>query len=173
MKGGENMKKILGISILSVFALSLFAMPALVSAATCAQQCDQIYGAGSTAAIACQTGCTNQGTACYTTCQTTYPTGGPTLDACKKGCFLTAAPITASTDIEALVTAVARWISIVVSVIAVIFIILGGVSYITAGGDAEKATGARQKVVYGLIGLAIAALAWGAEALVRSFLALK
>lgn len=167
------MKKILGISILSVLVLSLFAVPALVSAKTCSEQCGEIYKGDSGLISACQAGCTNQGTACFTTCGTTYPSSGPSLDACKKGCSLGAAPITASTDIEALVTAVARWISIVVSVIAVIFITLGGVGYITAGGDAEKATGARQKIVYGLVGLAIAALAWGAEALVRSFLALK
>lgn len=52
------------------------------------------------------------------------------------------------------------------------FIVLGGASYITSGGNAEKAKEAQNKIIYGLIGLGVAALAWGAEALVRSVLRL-
>jgi len=94
---------------------------------------------------------------------------------CKTACsaLSSSAIITKSTEVESLITAIARWIAIIISVIAVIFIILGGVSYVTAGGDAEKAKGAKSKIIYGLIGLGVAALAWGAEALVRSVLSLK
>jgi len=142
LKGGENMKKFLGISILSVLVLSFFAVPALVSA-----RCPE----------------------------TPCPPGSGQLCNLAGECVAAGSesPIKNVTDIDALVRAVARWIAIVVSVIAVIFIILGGVSYITAGGDEEKAKGARQKIVYGLVGLAIAALAWGAESIVRSALSLK
>jgi len=50
--------------------------------------------------------------------------------------------------------------------------LLGGFNYVASGGDSEKAGKARQQIIYGLIGLAIVILAWGAEALVRSFLKL-
>ena len=174
------MKKILGISILSVLVLSFFAVPAGVSAKTCQEQCAD-SGLLGTNLEACKAGCSWQGSACYTNCDTSYPSANkPTEnDACRKGCGLKStgtdptSPINDVAEIEGLVRWVARWIAIMVSVIAVIFIILGGVAYITAGGDAEKAKGARQKVVYGLIGLAIAALAWGAESIVRSVLSPK
>lgn len=93
---------------------------------------------------------------------------------CKTACgnLSSSAIITKSTEVESLITAIARWIAILISVVAVIFITLGGVSYVTAGGDAEKAKGARNKIMYGLVGLGVAALAWGAEALVRSVLKL-
>ncbi|MFH1392676.1 MAG: hypothetical protein ABIG90_03380 [bacterium] len=145
------MKKILILSMLSVFIMSLFAVPALVSAGAC-----------------------NFTDPLQPTCPSGYfcdSVTNPTTPECKL--VGTASPITNISGVDALVRAVARWISIVVSVIAVIFIVLGGASYITAGGDAEKAGAARQKIVYGLVGLAIAALAWGAEAIVRSVLSLK
>lgn len=168
------MKKILSITsltILSVFALSIFAMPAMVSAADCDAQCAQIYEGQQDKIDDCEKGCDWQSQSdCTGTCRTSTAIEDET--ACQKGCSLGASPITKISDIENLITAVARWISVIVSVIAVIFIILGGASYITAGGDEDKAGAAKQKIVYGLIGLAIAAVAWGAEALVRSFLKL-
>ena len=50
-------------------------------------------------------------------------------------------------------------ISIVVGVVAVIMIIFGGFKYITSGGAAEKVTGAKNTILYGIIGLVIVALA--------------
>jgi|SRR3989338_3105474 len=50
-------------------------------------------------------------------------------------------------------------ISIIVGVVAVIMIIFGGFKYITSGGTAEKVTGAKNTILYGLIGLIIVALA--------------
>ena len=93
------------------------------------------------------------------------------LGTCESACgTFSSSPIEDVGGVEGLITSVARWISIMISVIAVIFIILGGFGYITAGGDEDKAGSAKTKIMYGLIGLAVAALAWGAEALVRSAL---
>lgn len=50
-------------------------------------------------------------------------------------------------------------ISIIVGVVAVIMIIVGGFKYITSGGEAEKVKGAKNTILYGLIGLLIVALA--------------
>lgn len=50
-------------------------------------------------------------------------------------------------------------ISIAVGVVAVIMIIFGGFKYITSGGASEKVTGAKNTILYGLIGLIIVALA--------------
>jgi len=112
------------------------------------------------------------GGACLTTAD--CKNSGEICDFSTKTCIAVSAssPVTSVSGIDDLIRSVARWIAILISIIAVIFIILGGVSYITAGGDEEKAKGAKNKIIYGLIGLGVAALAWGAEALVRSALRL-
>ena len=50
-------------------------------------------------------------------------------------------------------------ISIIVGVIAVIMIIVGGFRYIASGGKQESVTGAKNTILYALIGLIIVALA--------------
>ena len=40
------------------------------------------------------------------------------------------------------------------------YLILGGISWITSGGDKTKYEEARNKITYALIGLAITALSW-------------
>jgi len=52
-------------------------------------------------------------------------------------------------------------LSIVVGVIAVIMIIIGGLRYITSGGDSNNITGAKNTILYAIIGLVVVALAQG------------
>ncbi len=51
-------------------------------------------------------------------------------------------------------------VAFITGVVAVIMVILSGFSYITSGGNSEKATAARRRLLAGVIGLAIVALAW-------------
>ena len=48
----------------------------------------------------------------------------------------------------------------IVGVIAVIMLIWGGIRYITSGGDAKKVTDAKNTILYAIIGLVIALLAF-------------
>ncbi len=48
----------------------------------------------------------------------------------------------------------------VIGIVAVIMIILGGISYMTSQGDAAKAKKGRDTILYGVIGLIIALLAF-------------
>lgn len=48
----------------------------------------------------------------------------------------------------------------IVGIIAVIMLIIGGIRYITSGGDAKKVTDAKNTVLYAIIGLVIALLAF-------------
>ena len=43
---------------------------------------------------------------------------------------------------------------------AVIMIIIGGFSYVTAGGSAEQAANARRRILYSVVALVVVALAW-------------
>ncbi|HEY1835816.1 MAG TPA: pilin [Candidatus Saccharimonadales bacterium] len=49
--------------------------------------------------------------------------------------------------------------SIIVGTVAVIMIIVGGLKYITSGGESGNITGAKNTIVYALVGLVIVALA--------------
>ena len=48
----------------------------------------------------------------------------------------------------------------IVGVIAVIMLIIGGIKYVVSGGDAKKVTDAKNTVLYAIIGLVIAFLAF-------------
>lgn len=50
-------------------------------------------------------------------------------------------------------------LSVVVGFVAVVMIIIGGFRYITSGGSSDKVSGAKNTILYGIIGLIIVALA--------------
>ncbi|MEA3296094.1 MAG: pilin [Patescibacteria group bacterium] len=54
-----------------------------------------------------------------------------------------------------------NWVFSIIMVISVIYLMLGAVTYITAGGDADKVKEAWQKIMYALIGVGVALLANG------------
>lgn len=65
----------------------------------------------------------------------------------------------ADTTVNSLLKTVINIISVVVGVIAVIMIIIGGFRYITSGGKQESVTGAKNTILYAIVGLVIVALA--------------
>jgi len=65
---------------------------------------------------------------------------------------------TFNTNIQNIARTVVNTISIVVGIIAVIFIIYGGFKYITSGGDSGKVTEAKNALIYAIIGLLIVAV---------------
>lgn len=57
------------------------------------------------------------------------------------------------------ISQVVNVISLIVGIGAVIMIIIGGFKYITSGGDSGAVTGAKNTILYAIIGLVIVALA--------------
>ena len=67
---------------------------------------------------------------------------------------------TSATDkLKSLAASIVNLISIVVGIVAVIMIIFGGFKYITSGGDSSNVSGAKNTLVYAIVGLIIVALA--------------
>ena len=64
-----------------------------------------------------------------------------------------------SQNLQQLLTTIINYFSIFVGVIAVIMIIVGGLRYITSGGESGKVSGAKTTIMYALIGLVVVALA--------------
>lgn len=63
--------------------------------------------------------------------------------------------------VQSTIALVINILSIVVGVIAVIMIIIGGLRYITSGGDSNNTKGAKDTILYAIIGLVVVALAQG------------
>ena len=65
----------------------------------------------------------------------------------------------APTRVEQIVRLVINILSWVVGIIAVVMIIIGGLRYITSGGDSGNVTSAKNTILYAIVGLVIVALA--------------
>ncbi len=74
-----------------------------------------------------------------------------------------------NTDIIQIVRAVVRFILLIAFVLAFIFLLIGGLRWITAGGDEKSVAGARGMITAALIGLVIVLLAFAIIKLVETF----
>lgn len=62
-------------------------------------------------------------------------------------------------QVNNIITTVINIFSLVVGVVSVIMIIVGGLKYITSGGEAGNVSGAKNTILYAIIGLVVVALA--------------
>ncbi len=82
----------------------------------------------------------------------------------------TAKKVTNTTQVQSLMNDIRNIIFGVCMFIAIVFLIWAGVGFMTASGEPEKIASARSKLMYGLIGVAVAFAAVGLIQLVKSFL---
>jgi|SRR3989344_9803 len=62
-------------------------------------------------------------------------------------------------SLNRIVKLIVNLFSVVVGIIAVIFIIIGGIKYVTSGGEANNITAAKNTIMYAIVGLVVVALA--------------
>ena len=65
----------------------------------------------------------------------------------------------ADEKVNKLIKTIINIFTFVVGVVSVIMIIIGGFKYITSGGDSGNVTGAKDTIMYAIIGLVVVALA--------------
>jgi hypothetical protein len=65
----------------------------------------------------------------------------------------------ATTSINSIVHTIVNLLSAIVGIVAVIMIIVGGLRYITSGGNDTSVTGAKNTILYAIVGLVVVALA--------------
>lgn len=75
------------------------------------------------------------------------------------GCVGREAREAADQRVSAVIRAIINILSIVVGVLAVIFIIIGGLKYVTSSGDTNNTQSAKNTILYALVGLVIVVLA--------------
>jgi len=63
-------------------------------------------------------------------------------------------------DVMQIIMNIISWVLGILSLVAVIVIIYGGVRYMTSAGDSGKVKDAKNTILYGIIGLVIALLAF-------------
>lgn len=66
---------------------------------------------------------------------------------------------TAGQKVDDIIKLVINIFSLLVGVVAIIMIIVGGLKYITSGGDSGNVTGAKNTILYAIVGLVVVALA--------------
>jgi len=70
----------------------------------------------------------------------------------------------------ALITALTNWLFVILSIVAVIFIVLAGLQFITGGGNPETIAAARMKLMYAAVGIAVALLARSVPFVIQSII---
>jgi len=66
-----------------------------------------------------------------------------------------AIPMLGGKSLSDIITTVVNFALVIVGVVAVIYLVWGGVTYVTAGGDAEKAGKGRTTITNAIIGIVI------------------
>jgi uncharacterized protein YacL len=96
----------------------------------------------------------------YLALTSTVFAGGPNVNPCPEtGQFQALCNLTGD-NIGAIVGAVVTFLLVIAVLIALFFLILGGIRWITSGGDKGKVESARNTIIAAIIGLVIAFLAF-------------
>ena len=75
------------------------------------------------------------------------------------GCETDDSGSTAAQRVDQIVSQIINILSLAVGVVAVVMIIIGGFKYVTSGGDSGNVTGAKNTILYAVVGLVVVALA--------------
>ena len=153
------MKQLLVIFFLLVFTLVPISALEAVSAG---EACGNTDGDPNTPVITCDAGLTCTGGLCIDT--TKLPPESFRLGSESE------VP-TSGAGILARIQLIANWVFALFLALSVIYIILAAFQFVTGGGDPAQVSGARQKLIYALIGIAIALIAAGFPAILRSIVA--
>ena len=88
-------------------------------------------------------------------------TAGAQVDEINKGIKAVGGSNSSATlKVDEIVLAVVNWLLFAVGVISVVMLIVGGIKYATSAGDSNKVTSAKNTIMYAIIGLAVAVLAF-------------
>lgn len=77
------------------------------------------------------------------------------------------------TNVGQLISALVGTLLIISALLAFFFLILGGIQWITSGGDKAGMEAARNKITHAIVGLIIVGAAWAIMLLVQNFLGIN
>lgn len=76
-------------------------------------------------------------------------------------------------DVGQLISAGVGTLLILAALLAFFYLILGGISWITSGGDKAAMETARNKITHAIVGLIIVGAAWAVMLLIQNFLGVR
>ena len=79
-------------------------------------------------------------------------------------------PVTTLQNIVDLMEKIGKWIYAIVFALAIVFILVAAFQFLTAAGNPDAITKARQNLIYALVAVGIAVIAWGLPKLVLALL---
>ena len=100
------------------------------------------------------------------------PAFAETIETCPTGQFDALCKFSAD-SLSGIVSAIVTTLLIVATLVALFFLIWGGIRWVTSGGDKGKVESARNTIIAAIIGLIIAFLAYFILTLVLSFFGLS
>lgn len=71
-----------------------------------------------------------------------------------------------SADLEDIIVNIANILLGIIGVVAVLMLIIGGVRYVASAGDSKAIEGAKNTILYAIIGIVVAFLSWAAVSFV-------
>jgi len=77
------------------------------------------------------------------------------------------------TDVGQLISAIVGTLLILAALLAFLYLIMGGIQWITSGGDKTHMEEARNKITHAIVGLIIVGAAWAVMVLVQNFLGIN
>jgi len=77
------------------------------------------------------------------------------------------------TDVGMLISAIVGTLLILAALMAFLYLIMGGIQWITSGGDKTHMEEARNKITHAIVGLIIVGAAWAVMMLVQNFLGIN
>lgn len=77
------------------------------------------------------------------------------------------------TSLGQLISAVVGTILIIAALLAFLYLLMGGIKWITSGGDKAGMEEARNKITHAIVGLIIVGAAWAIMSLVQNFLGIN
>ena len=79
-------------------------------------------------------------------------------------------PFTSTTDFAKIVENILLWLLSVAGVITIFMLVVGGIMYMTAGGDEQKVTTAKKMVTWTIIGLGLILISYSIMAVLDKIL---
>ena len=155
----NKLKKAFEIAALSVFAVLIIAAPSMAAVKDClgkGEYANLSSKQDKTFTIKCTT--VKEGTGSKATVTTIY--GKSTADCAKAGSLASNPESCNGNDLNTMVQTIINAVIFVIGMVAVVMIILGGVSYATSQGDAAKVKKGKDTILYGIIGLIVVLLAF-------------
>jgi uncharacterized membrane protein len=79
----------------------------------------------------------------------------------------------ANLTVPRIVSGAIQLILVIAALVAFVFLIIGGIKWVTSGGDKEKTAGAQRTLTAALVGLVIVFAAWAIMKLLETFFGIE